>query len=525
MTSTVLKNWAGTMEFECGCLLKPESEEEIIRILDKAHKESRGVKVVGAIHSPSDLTSTFRKEDYVLNLDKMNKVIDIKDTTEVEVEVEVEAGIRLYELNCILEQNGLALSSLGSISEQSLAGAISTGTHGTGIEYGPLSSCLVGLRFIHAAVNESHGLRFRVQECKKGDEMFQALVCSLGAIGVITRLRFIHAAVNESDGLRFRVQECKKGDEMFQALVCSLGAIGVITRLRLKVERKFQLKVSQYLVPFDFMLDNWEYLVKSGQHVRFWYFPYVDRVLVWSASRTTVEDTTHIAPAASPQSYWKDRVFGYHLLEGLLFLSRKSTLLTAAVNNVYFEYLFGMRYPLVTTLKELLNSAASIPTYTDTSYKVFNFDCLFKQYVTEWCVEWKNDARNVLKELKQEILDRQLPAQFPVEIRFVAKDDSLIGPTSDGAKCYIGIIAYRPYGTEPAKKDEYWAVYEQIMRKYKGKPHWAKQHTLTYEELKQLYPGLERFRELMFSLDPTGMFDNEYLQRHFHSKRQLKSRL
>lgn len=465
------------MEFECGCLLKPESEEDIIRILDKAHKESRGVKVVGAIHSPSDLTSTLRKEDYVLNLDKMNKVIDIKDT-----EVEVEAGIRLYELNCILEQNGLALSSLGSISEQSLGGAISTGTHGTGIEYGPLSSCLLGLRFIHAAVNES-------------------------------------------DGLRFRVQECKKGDEVFQALVCSLGALGVITRLRLKVERKFQLKVSQYLVPLDFMLDNWEFLVKSGQHVRFWYFPYVGRVLVWSASRTTVEDTTHIAPAASPQSYWKDRVFGYHLLEGLLFLSRKSTFLTAAVNNLYFEYLFGMRYPLVTTLKELQNSAASIPTYTDTSYKVFNFDCLFKQYVTEWCVEWKNDARNVLKELKQEILDRQLPAQFPVEIRFVAKDDSLIGPTSDGAKCYIGIIAYRPYGTEPTKKDEYWAVYEQIMRKYRGKPHWAKQHTLTYEELKQLYTGLERFRELMFTLDPTGMFDNEYLQRHFHSKRQLKSRL
>lgn len=54
--------------------------------------------------------------------------------------VTVEAGIRVYKLNEVLQKNGLALSNLGSISEQSIAGAISTATHGSGINFGNISS-------------------------------------------------------------------------------------------------------------------------------------------------------------------------------------------------------------------------------------------------------------------------------------------------------------------------------------------------------------------------------------------------
>lgn len=96
--------------------------------------------MVGSGHSPSDIACT---NDVMIRLDKYNKIIEVDQEN---CEVTVESGITLHELNENLFKYGLGIPSLGSISEQTISGAISTGTHGTGKNFGILST-IVSIHF------------------------------------------------------------------------------------------------------------------------------------------------------------------------------------------------------------------------------------------------------------------------------------------------------------------------------------------------------------------------------------------
>src|SRR5437016_8311221 len=116
-------NWARTASCTPAEFAAPRSEEELAAILRRASR----VKVVGGAHSWSDAACT---EGVLISLDALDRVLSIDDR-----KVTVEAGIRLDALNEALAARGLALGVIGSIARQSLAGAISTGTHGSGPRY------------------------------------------------------------------------------------------------------------------------------------------------------------------------------------------------------------------------------------------------------------------------------------------------------------------------------------------------------------------------------------------------------
>lgn len=110
-----------------------------IQILHVAREHNKKVKVFGSGHSPSDLACT---QGIMVNIDKMNGLlrVDKQDCT-----VTVEGGMSLHKLNAVLAEHGLALSNLGSISDQSIAGVICTATHGTGAHFGCLSTMVSGV--------------------------------------------------------------------------------------------------------------------------------------------------------------------------------------------------------------------------------------------------------------------------------------------------------------------------------------------------------------------------------------------
>lgn len=71
----------------------------------------------------------------------------------------------------------------------------------------------------------------------------------------------------------------------------------------------------------------------------------------------------------------------------------------------------------------------------------------------------------------------------------------------------------RPYGfNTPYRK--YFSKFEEVVAKYGGRPHWAKAHDLTPEDMRRLYPRFDDFRRVLEEVDPKGMFRNEYVQRH-----------
>lgn len=122
----------------CGVLLAPWGKTQILHV---AREHNKTVKVFGSGHSPSDLACT---QGIMVNIDKMDGLlrVDKQDCT-----VTVEGGMSLHKLNAVLAEHGLALSNLGSISDQSIAGVICTATHGTGAHYGCLST-MVSRSFI-----------------------------------------------------------------------------------------------------------------------------------------------------------------------------------------------------------------------------------------------------------------------------------------------------------------------------------------------------------------------------------------
>src|SRR5262249_55469337 len=125
-------NWSHTASCEPARVLRPSNEEDIRAILADAHRAHRTVKVVGARHSPGDVFCT---EGDLVDLTRLNRVLSFDCTERI---LEVEAGTRLSAINEYLRAQGFALPNLGSISDQTISGAISTGTHGTGLAFGAL---------------------------------------------------------------------------------------------------------------------------------------------------------------------------------------------------------------------------------------------------------------------------------------------------------------------------------------------------------------------------------------------------
>jgi xylitol oxidase len=166
-----LKNWAGNLEYSTNKIDYPKSVEEVQRLVKKYSK----VKVLGTRHCFNRIADS---KDNFISLKEMNKMISLNTA---ESTVTVEGGMKYGELCPILNDKGFALHYLASLPHISVAGAISTATHGSGVKNKNLSSAVSGLEFVTANGDVIH-------LSKKDGEKFNAAVVGLGALGVITKV-------------------------------------------------------------------------------------------------------------------------------------------------------------------------------------------------------------------------------------------------------------------------------------------------------------------------------------------------
>ena len=138
------KNWAGNQVASGLAMHTPTTESEIVAIVDYARAAKQHVKVVGHGHSFTAIAVT---DGHIVSLDNYNRVLKVD---RVALEVTVESGIQLLELNERLDALGYAMPNLGDIAYQSLAGATSTSTHGTGGAMKGLAAQIVALTMITA---------------------------------------------------------------------------------------------------------------------------------------------------------------------------------------------------------------------------------------------------------------------------------------------------------------------------------------------------------------------------------------
>jgi L-gulonolactone oxidase len=233
------RNWAGDQRCAPSRRAEPTSESELLDALAGAPH----ARVAGSGHSFTDIALT---EGLQISLRRMNRVLDFDGTL-----VRVQGGIRLRELGIELAERGLAMENLGDVDAQTLAGALATGTHGTGVGYRNLSSRVEGMR----------------------------LVTAEGAVDL-------------------------EGDDLRAGRV-SLGALGVVTEVSLRCQPLYTLRRTDERRPLAETLDRLDELAGSRERFEFFSFPYSP----WALWRTTERTDDEPAPPGAVERFLEDIVF------------------------------------------------------------------------------------------------------------------------------------------------------------------------------------------------------------------------
>lgn len=249
-----MRNWSKYYKWRPGQIEYPNSIESIQRIVLSAAKQQKKIRVIGSGHSFNPLWVT---RDILISLDHFQGVIGINQGRR---EVTFRAGTKLYKLTKILNQFGLALENMGDINRQSIAGAISTGTHGTGSSFQTMSAQVVGLKFING----------------KGE--------------VISCSPDIHP-------------------EWFKCSQISLGAFGIITEVTLKCVPQYNLELIIDKANLKDVLGSLDQTNAANRNFEYYWFPNTDQVM------TKISNITEQRPDRNPLS----RIFQDYILENIAY--------------------------------------------------------------------------------------------------------------------------------------------------------------------------------------------------------------
>jgi L-gulonolactone oxidase len=223
------RNWTGDQRCVPVEIVRPRSRDELAAAVVAAGEAGRAVSVVGSGHSFTEAAMT---DGTMIDVAGLSDVIDADPGSGL---VRVGAGIVLAELNDELHRLGLAMENLGDIDRQTIAGAISTGTHGTGAK----------LRNISAQVE---------------------------AVEIVTA----DGGVRELDGAT---------PDLLRAARVSIGALGAISAVTLRCVPSFVLERIDSPQPREEILNSFEQRAESHQHFELFTFPYADSALVLERNR------------------------------------------------------------------------------------------------------------------------------------------------------------------------------------------------------------------------------------------------
>ena len=237
-------NWSGSVSCRPRQLLSTESEDEVATIVRHAATTGQIVRVTGTGHSFTPLCAS---DDVLLSLDRLTGIESVDDAGR---RAWIRAGTKIHDLGRPLAERGLALENQGDVDVQAIAGAVSTGTHGTGPTLGSISTQVVGLRIVTADG--------------------ELLDCS-----------------TETDV------------EVFRAAQVALGSLGVITAVQLRLLPLYRLHEQVRREPLDECLANLDERIRASRHFEFFWYSSDDVALTKTLNPTDLPPTP---PTASDKA-------------------------------------------------------------------------------------------------------------------------------------------------------------------------------------------------------------------------------
>lgn len=217
-------NWAGNQRMSPVRVVRPTSVDEIAAAVKQAAADGVRVKPIGAGHS---FTAIGLTDSVQLDMSSYNALVSADPVSGL---VTAQAGLRLYRLNALLAEVGLGMTNMGDIDVQTVSGAVSTGTHGTGRSSAGFAQQIVGMELVLADGS--------------------VVTCS-----------------------------ASERPELFAAARVGLGALGVISTVTFLAEKAFLLSADERPMPLDEVLSGFDDLISENEHFEFYWFPHTSVAL------------------------------------------------------------------------------------------------------------------------------------------------------------------------------------------------------------------------------------------------------
>ena len=453
-------NWSETVKFTPNRYCKPTTEQRVKDIVNEAlaSNPKTRVRTVGNGHSFSQLVAT---PDTLVSLKELKTPAPVFNGNRVTV----PAGMSIADVIKTLKQHtpSLGFKNLGSITAQSIAGAIATGTHGTGVTLGSLSTQVVGIRLI------------------------------------------------DGQGNARTYTDASAGDYLSAAQV-SLGALGVVTEVTLDCVPCYRLEFTACLTSFDSMLNNLDSLVQNNTRVTLWWFLEPG----FLRHKVVIMTKNPVAGACGTRT---------QVLEDPYALYRRMSARPRDLSLLHTLLRPAARASAGQEMKKCLHFKADydkVLTWWSPLWKTkYHRECEYAIPADpEDPADPKPTFKTAVEALKafKRVVDESDLSFVPVEVRFMAKDNVLLSPAFERNVCYIGASSIT-CGVPLLRRDNYPEIFtrfEPIMREHGGVPHWGKIFSLTRDDVKELYPGrYKKFTDVRDELDPDRIFSNTMLDELF----------
>ncbi|MCR8669834.1 D-arabinono-1,4-lactone oxidase [Agrococcus sp. HG114] len=271
------RNWGRSYRAEPSEVHAPASVDEVRLALERVRARGGSVRPVGSGHS---FSAAARPDDAQLHVDALHGLVELDLPAR---RATVGAGTTVRELSSLLAERGLAIDCLGDIDAQTIAGAISTGTHGTGLRHRSIGSWVVG------------------------------------------------ATLVTPDGRILRVSEHERPD-LLPAVRLGLGVLGVLVDVTVQAVPAFALEAVEATVRLDSVLDDWMGLLERTDHFELYWFA-ATRLAV-TKSNTRVDAAGPLAPRPAVARFIDERVLTDHAHRALLAVAAGVPRAAPALNDL-----------------------------------------------------------------------------------------------------------------------------------------------------------------------------------------------
>jgi L-gulono-1,4-lactone dehydrogenase len=458
-----VENFGGNVAFRPRAVHQPRSESEVLVIL--AEERGKRIRAVGRLHSWSRVTVA---DEVLLDLRYLNGVEVSADRTYAVI----GAGCQIKRVLSELDQQGLTLPSVGLISEQAIAGAAATGTHGSGK---------------NSLSHYVNAVRIAGYDAESGEPV---------------------------------IREIRKGDEL-RAARCSLGCLGIV--LALEVPVRPQYRVEEWLRFYD-TLDEVLAAEAEAPLQQFFLLPWRGD---WLAQhrRETERPRSWFAPFY--RAYWFTVVdVMLHVVLRLLVQTLRSPRAVKAF------YRWVVPWTIIRRGRVVDDSPAALIMEHEL-FRHIEIEVFVTRSRLPAALEFVNQILLVFdgggldavsQEVQQALAAKELLAalssargaythHYPICVRRVLPDDTLISMASGGEAPHyaISFISY----ARPVERDGFFLFAEFVARStsllFDARCHWGKVCPHTAEEIERLYPHAARFREICGRYDPSGVFRNGWI--------------